>query len=307
MISYYSVDTFLDSPCVIAIGCFDGVHLGHSMLIREAKRIANEKELPIAVWSFSEPPKNHFFPNSTPLLTTVSEKRELMKKQGADIFVSVTFTDSIASLSPEDFFNTILVERLKATHIVCGFNYRFGKNGKGDTDLLTKLCAERGIGISVLPPVRLDDITVSSSEIRAALDMGDLELVNSLLGRPFSIKEKVIDGQHLGRTLGFPTINQAIPNGKAMPTYGVYLSKISYGRLCRYGITNVGIRPTVGGNILYAETNIFDYSGDLYGKTVKVELLKFIRAEKKFRDLETLSEQVRADIETAKKLLNKLD
>ena len=300
MRSYYSINTALNTPCVVAIGCFDGVHLGHSKLVRKAKKIADEKALPAVIWSFSEPPKNHFNPSSTPILTTVDEKRKLMKEEGADIFICVRFDSNVASLSPEDFFNTILVKRLKAAHVVCGFNYRFGKNGIGNTKLLSKLCKKSGIGFTCVQPVTVGGITVSSSEIRTALEKGEIEFANSLLGRAFSIKEKVIDGQHLGRTLGFPTINQDMPPHKATPAYGVYLSKISCGRLCRYGITNVGIRPTVGSDRLYAETNIFDYSGNLYEKKVKVELLKFIRPEKKFANLSELTQQVKHDIETAK-------
>ena len=300
----YSLSSFTQKrPCVCALGCFDGIHIGHASLIDTAKRISKELSLPSLVWSFREPPKNYFSRENIPLLTTPDEKRETMRALGVDIFISVTFEENIASLSAEDFFYNILIKKINAAHIVCGFNYRFGKGGAGDTAILAKLCEKNNIGLSVIPPVTLGDITVSSSEVRAALTEGRISDANMLLGRPYSLRSKVVDGQHLGRALGFPTLNQKFESGKLVLKNGVYVSRVLFDGKKKYGITNVGSRPTVDGNSLCAETHIFDFKGDLYGKTVKVEFLEFLRPEQKFESLDELTEQVHADIEKAKAII----
>ena len=291
-----------DAPTVCALGCFDGVHLGHAAIISEAKTVAQKSELLTAVWSFNEPPKNYFCSEKVKLLTAAEEKYSLMSALGVDLLVAADFDESVATLSAENFFKDILVDRLKARHIVCGFNYRFGRGGIGDVEMLASLCRKHGLSLSVVPPVALGGTTVSSSEIRSALERGDIERANLLLGRPYSLCAKVIDGQHLGRSLGFPTVNQVFDPRKQLPPYGVYASRVCIGGALRYGITNVGMRPTVGGTLLCAETNIFDFDGDLYGKTLTVELISFIRPEKKFDSVDSLSAQVHADIARAKEI-----
>ena len=301
----YTLSSFSkQGPCVCVLGCFDGVHAGHTLLINEAISIAKNLSIASLVWSFREPPKNFFEKNPTPILSTPEEKRETIRALGADIYVSVQFEPRIASLSPEDFFEKILLDKIGAAHIVCGFNFHFGKGGAGDTELLAELCHKNGIGLSVIPPIVLDNATVSSSLIRTYLKDGRLDDTNKLLGRPYSLTAKVIDGQHLGRTLGFPTINQKFREGKLVLTNGVYLTRVSLGGKSKYGITNVGVRPTVDGSTLCAETNIFDFCGDLYGKTIKIEFLKFLRPEKKFSSIDELSLQVHSDIEKAKSIIN---
>jgi len=300
----YTSSAFVSpSPCVVALGCFDGVHAGHSRLILEAKQIADTLNVKNALWSFAEPPKNYFKPNSIPLLTLPTEKRLAMQRLGVDIMVSVPFDKYISSLSAEDFFNDILISKMKAIHVVCGFNYRFGKGGLGNTELLKKLCKENKIGLSVIPPVIVNGYTVSSSEVRAAIESGNVELASDLLGRPYSLRATVIDGKHLGHTLGFPTINQSFDGGKAVPLYGVYLARIRFSNREKYGITNIGIQPTVNVNRLYAETHIFDFNGDLYGKAVTVEFLRFLRAEQKFDGIEALKSQITKDIKKAKSMI----
>ena len=302
----YTLKSFKsETPCVCALGCFDGVHIGHTKLINHAKHIAAELAIPCAVWSFEEPPKNYFLPKSVPLITTPTEKHSQMRALKVDILISVPFDESIASMSAEDFFEDILIKKIKAAHIVCGFNYRFGRGGKGDTRLLSELCKQRGIGLSVISPVCIENMTVSSSKIRAVLENGQPELACALMGRPSSLSARIVDGQHLGRKLGFPTLNQSFTDGKLVPKNGVYVTRVSFEKKQRYGITNVGLRPTVDGNTLCAETNVFDFAGDLYGKTVRVEFLEFIRPEKKFSSVEELSAQVHSDIEKAREIIKK--
>ncbi len=307
MKTYRSINYKSPSKTVCALGCFDGVHVGHASIIKEAHKIAARNTALCAVWSFSEPPKNFFLAENEKIsvLTTEEEKRREMRRLGVDIFVSVTFDQRTASLSAEDFFHSVLIGSMNAMHVVCGFNYRFGKGGEGNCDLLARLCEENGIGLSIIPPVKANGITVSSTEIRNSLNSGNITASNIYLGRPYSLSARVINGQHLGRTLGFPTVNQSFPPEKLVPKNGVYVSRITFDRKTRYGITNIGVRPTVDGSTLCAETNVFDFEGDLYGKSVTVEFLEFLRPEKKFESIEHLTNQVYEDISKAKEIIKK--
>lgn len=290
------------SPSVVALGCFDGIHIGHARVISLAKKIADERALPLTVWSFAEPPKNYFAPDSVPLLTDTNEKRTLMKALSVDRFFCVSFNEKIASMPPEKFFFDILLKKINAAHIVCGFNFNFGARGAGNTALLERLCRENGIGLSVLDAVTLDGISVSSSAIRKAISEGDTTLAEKLLGRPYSLREKVVNGQHLARKFGFSTANQIFPHKKALLRYGVYRVRVKVGKKTFNGISNVGIRPTVNTSLLCAETHIFDFDGDLYGKYITVEFLEFIRPEQKFNSIAELEEQIKKDIRYVQKL-----
>ena len=297
-----SLDFYESRKHVVALGCFDGVHAGHRELIRKAVQIAKKSEHPLAVFSFEEPPRNFFATERIPMLTGLDEKKRLMRALGVDLFVCVPFSLKISELDANQFFADVLLKKFHASAIVCGFNYRFGKNGSGDTVLLQKLCSDNGIDLAVIPPVIIDGVTVSSSAIRQMLARGNVISASRMLGRPYSISSTVIDGQHLGRTLGFPTINQLFDKGITPLKNGVYVTRVRIGRSLKKGITNVGMRPTVNGHTLCAETNIFDFNGDLYGKTVRVEFIDFIRPERKFDSIDELAAQVHRDIETAKGL-----
>ncbi len=295
-----------NAPTVVALGCFDGVHRGHRQLIENARKIALENSLSCCIWSFSEPPKSFFSKSSGSVLTTEEEKGLIMEELGVDIFVSVPFDENIASLAPKEFFDKILIKNMNARHIVCGYNYRFGKGGEGDAELLGELCKAQNIGFSALPEVMLDGVTISSSEIRNALLCGEAERGALMLGRPYSFSSCVIDGQKLGRRLGFPTINQILDSKKQIPMHGVYVSRICVFGEPKYGITNIGVRPTVDGNSLCAETNIFDFSGDLYDRELRVELLCFIRNEIRFCSVEALKKQIELDISAAKEYIGRI-
>ncbi len=298
---YTSALSRVNSDSVVALGCFDGVHIGHSEIISSAKEAADEKSLTCVVWSFQSPPKSILQgQTSSSVLTPISEKKALIRALGVDVFISVRFDEKISKMSACDFFEEILIKRLKAKQIFCGFNYRFGYKGSGDTALLQSLCEERGIALTVVDEIKTDGITVSSSAIRAYLASGELDMAKKMLGRPFALRGRVVDGQHLGRRLGFPTINQDVPADKISVKNGVYLTCL---RLCgvkKYGITNIGMRPTVNGVAPVCETHLLDFNGNLYGRILTVEFLKFMRPEKKFSSLDELTAQVRSDIELAK-------
>ncbi len=305
---YSTINHSASTPCVVALGCFDGVHIGHKKVIDEARRVADSLGCACAVWTFDEPPKNYFLSKAVPLITDKKQKHRLISELCVDKFISVPFTKETAKISAEDFFFEILKKRLRAVHIVCGFNYSFGEGGRGNVELLEKLCKETDTGLTVLSPVTVSGITVSSSAIRDALLAGNAELACKLLGRPYSLRTMVIGGQHLATRLGFPTLNQEFPSRGLVPKYGVYATRIHIAnrKKAYYGITNVGIRPTVGGTSVFAETNIFDFSENLYGKYVKIEFLHFIRSEQKFDGLDSLTEQIKKDISTARKYISKL-
>ena len=299
---YTSARAKINSESAVALGCFDGVHIGHSKIISSTVKKAQELSLTSLVWSFQAPPKSFFgdgVNSSTGVLTPKSEKRALIRKLGVDVLVCVPFNEKIAKLSPREFFVDILVNRLNARHIFCGFNYRFGYKGSGDATLLRELCDEFGVSLTVVDEITVDGNTVSSTAIRAFLASGEVERAHKMLGRPFSIRGIVKDGQHLGRTLGFPTINQEPPKDKAALKNGVYLTRVRLGKGFKFGVTNIGMRPTVNGKEPVCETHILNYSGNLYGKCLTVEFLKFIRPEKKFQSLDELSEQVHQDMQYA--------
>ena len=300
MRTFDSIDFLSDTPLVVALGCFDGVHRGHSSVLKTAKGRADEIGIPFCVFAFEEPPRNFFSPHSIKLLTTKEEKLDLFEKSGADVAVCVPFDKKIIEVEAEDFVKKILIENLSATHVVCGYNYTFGKKALGNTELLRSICTEHGVGVTVTDDVTVNGISVSSSVIRAMLADGNVEGVTSLLGRYYSISGMVVNGQHLARSLGFPTVN-IIPNEKQLtPQNGVYLTRICFDGEEKFGITNVGIRPTVNTNILCAETHIFDFDGNLYEKSITVEFIRFIRKETKFSSVEEMATQVKKDIEVAK-------
>ena len=305
MILYNDKSYISKAPSVVALGCFDGVHKGHRSVIEHAISTAQKLGLSSTVWTFSEPSKNFFTPGAIPLITSKEEKCELIESLGVDLVLCVDFDENIAKLTPEEFFSEILVGKLSAAHIVCGFNYSFGAKGAGNTELLARLCEVAGVGLTVLPAVLEEGVDVSSSLIRGFIKNGELEKAEKYLGYPYSISAKVIGGKRLARKLGFPTVNITPPAYAIIPKHGVYLTRVSFEGAGKdyFGITNIGMRPTVDSDMMCAETHIFYFDGDLYGKGLRVKFLRFIRPERFFNSIEDLKDQVLEDIETAKKIM----
>ena len=225
------------------------------------------------------------------------EKAKTLENLGVEKCFSIDFL-SIRNTSPEDYVNNILIKELNAKAVFCGFNYRFGKNAGGSTELLKKICDENGIKTFICEPVCYGSSTVSSSRIRTLIENGKMLTANRLLGKPFSVEEVIVEGLHNGRTVGVPTINQNLSSDFVTPRLGVYAS-YAYVEGKRYkAITNVGTRPTVGGAQKNIETHILeDFSDEIYGKLVRTELLYFVRDERKFSDLTKLSEQIKRDVD----------
>ncbi|MBR7164949.1 MAG: bifunctional riboflavin kinase/FAD synthetase [Clostridia bacterium] len=292
---------FTRGTCV-ALGNFDGVHLGHRAILELCAKNAKTHKLPALAWSFRRHPE-HFLGGtfSSGTITSLSQKETLMKERGIDRLLLEDF-ETVRDLSPATFCEKVLLERLSAKKVFCGFNFRFGKNGAGDADFLKKYLEERGTEVQVVSPVCLDGSPVSSTRIRNLLSQGDMEGVNALLGRPYSILFPVLHGKHLGTRMGFPTLNQAFPNEYALPLKGVYAVAMNEGGKRYHGVCNVGLRPTVDSDeTILAETHLFDYSGDLYGKEVQIEFFTFLRGETRFASVEELTGQIALDKEKAQK------
>ena len=292
-------------PTVVALGFFDGVHLGHRAVIREAKARAQALDCDCAVFTFSQSPRNIFSPGSVSVISSEEDKTEALRSLDVDWMLSLPFDEEIRGMTPKEFFDTVLLGCLHARHLVCGYNYSFGAGGSGDVSLLRTLCEAAKIGLTVLPDVTVSGISVSSSTIRHAVREGRMEEAEHLLGRPFSLSLPVIDGQKLARRLGFPTMNQKIEAHALTPKHGVYVTRVRlpHESAPHFGITNVGHRPTVGGGEIFAETHIFDFEGNLYEQKIPVEFLTFLRPEKPFSSVEALAEQVKQDIESARQYL----
>lgn len=295
-----------EGTCVLALGCFDGVHLGHRQVIETAKDIAQKSGIPLAVLSFDSPPRNAFSPVKTPLIISNAQKSAIFESLGVDYDITVSPTKDFLGIPAEDFVNDIICEKIGARHVVCGFNYSFGAGGKGNSELLEKLCAANGVSVTTVNEYTQNGVCVSSSAIRRAIADGDTETIKNMLGRYYSITADVVNGQHLARKLGFPTVNMIPDSDVLLIKNGVYVTRVLVDAEIRYGITNVGLRPTVNTDILCAETHIFDFDGDLYGKEITVEFLHFLRAETKFESVELLAKQVENDITKAKEYISKI-
>lgn len=283
-------------PCAVALGNFDGVHLGHAAILRAMQNEAAQKELEPLLWTFRSHPGNELAQKpSVPLLTALPLRLSLLEQTGVETVVLRSFTDDLRSLSPEEFVNQILCEELHAAVAVCGFNYHFGENGRGDSALLKELCAQKGIFVVIVPPVTRNGEVISSTAIRTELADGHIEQASQLLGHPFYVRAKVVSGQKLARRLGFPTINQQPEPDCLLPRYGVYITRAVVDGICYKGVTNVGLRPTVDGQSVTVETNLIGFEGDLYGREIELAFYHFLRPEQKFASVDALAAQVQKD------------
>lgn len=278
---------------IIALGFFDGLHTAHKAVLNEAKKQAGDKLFP-AVMLFNEHPRKVLNGDAVSSLLQNEKRDKILKNQGLEALF-VPFSE-IKDMSPEVFVKEILVDAFNAKGVVCGFNYRFGKNGEGDSRKLQELCEKYALSVTVCPEYAIDGETVSSTKIRKAIENGEIGKANKMLGFPFGFSAEVFSGDKRGRLLGSPTINQFLPEGLSVPKFGVYASKVYFDGKEYIGVTNIGSRPTFQGNSVRSETYIVDFNGDLYGKTVEVEIYEFLRTEKKFPDAESLKMQIALDI-----------
>lgn len=285
---------------VVALGNFDGFHAGHQAVVGRALAIAREREVPALVASFDPHPARLFKPELPPFaLTSMGQRFDLLTKFGIDAAVMIPFGREIAALSAEDFVSQWLVRRLGVTGVVTGGDFTFGSNRSGGTAQLAALGAQHGFTAEVVAPVADGAGTISSTRIRSLLRAADPAGAAQLLTRPFTIRGAVEHGAKLGRTLGFPTANMRLGD-YVRPAYGVYavMVRVPGGKRVK-GVANLGIRPMIEPPVELLETWLLDWEGDLYGKTLEVELIAYLRPEMKLPGLEALKAQIAADAKAA--------
>lgn len=291
----------LMEPTVLSLGKFDGLHRGHELLMDSVFEKA-VNGLKAAVFTFDIPP-NQAAETDQQVITTNEEKKQLFSERGIDYLIECPFTKEIMHMEAERFIAEV-AKRLCVRWIIVGTDFRFGHNRKGDYHMLQNYAGTYGYQVRVVQKMQYQGRDISSTYIREALKKGSIEFANELLGYPYFIQGKIIHGNQVGRTIGFPTINIQPPPQKLLPPFGVYVSKIRLDGKQYGGITNIGKKPTIeGDNPAGAETYIYDFHGDVYEKTAKVELLHFERPEMKFSGIEALKKQLEKDIAYGKKYL----
>lgn len=290
------------TPTAVALGNFDGVHRGHRQVIRPIVRAAAFSNLSPIVVTFLPHPQEFFTGKPRYLLTPVEEKREQLEAMRVAQLVLLPFNRELADLSPQQFVESILVEQLQARVVSVGADFCFGRDRSGTAADLQAIAASHSIKVTVVSLEVCKEGRISSSLIRQALELGNLQQANRLLGRSYSLVGTVLRGQQLGRKLGFPTANLKLPPEKFLPRQGVYSVKVSSPAFgieasALPGVLNLGCRPTVDGTSQTIEVHILDWSGDLYGQQLTVSLEEFLRPEQKFASLDALKAQIQADCE----------
>ncbi len=294
----------IEEGCAVAVGKFDGIHRGHKRLLREifdAKKLG----LKTAVFTFDPSPAVFFQGNDVKELMTREEKRFAFEQMGIDYLVEYPFHKETAAVSPEDYVNHFLLEKMNARFIVAGEDVSFGNKGAGNAQLLTRLAGDRGAQVRIISKLCHSGREISSTYVRQEVEKGNMELVTELLDEPFFISGKVQRGNQIGRTLGMPTVNIHPQEQKIMPPGGVYFSTVTYGCQTFYGVTNIGYKPTVErkdgtANRLGVETYIYDFHEDIYEKEIVVHLHRFERPEKKFNGLEELKAAIAENVRDGK-------
>ena len=333
---YNSTDTIpAFEKAVVTIGTFDGVHTGHSRILEQLKQEAARIGGETVIITFHPHPRKVIVTGqpAIQLINTIDEKIELLDKNGIDHLVVVPFTDDFARQTPEDYIEQFLIEKFHPHTVIIGYDHRFGKDRKGDYKLLEKYSDRLGFRLMEIPAHLINDNTVSSTRIREAVLQGNTDTANALLGYDFFFEGTVVDGNKLGRTLGYPTANLRIENEeKLVPGNGIYAvqveivnresangkrqtangkkapaphSPLATPHSLLNGMMSIGIRPTIGGTDRVIEVNIFDFNEDIYGATLRVYVKKYLRSEVKFNSLEALTEQLAKDKEDTLKVLNK--
>ncbi|MNO11955.1 Riboflavin biosynthesis protein RibF [compost metagenome] len=295
-------------PQVLAIGQFDGLHLGHASVILSAVRLAAQVGLPASVMTFHPHPKEVMKKGDYEgYLTPPEEKEEILRGMGVDYLYIVEFNDAFSRVSPLNFVNGMLLPLGTQTAVV-GFDFRFGYRGEGHAGMLREL-SEEAMDVHTVPPFLIEGEKVSSSGIRKALQEGDVSLTSLWLGRPYSIRGTVMHGEKRGRQIGFPTANVQPGEHYVLPAKGVYAVRANHNGAWYHGVMNVGVKPTFHDNVLHPtlEIHLLDYSGDLYGELLTVQLIHFIREERKFNGIDELVSQITKDAMTARELLQPID
>tara|TARA_B100001057_G_scaffold200846_1_gene201612 strand:- start:9803 stop:10732 length:930 start_codon:yes stop_codon:yes gene_type:complete len=290
---------------VYALGNFDGVHLGHKEIISKVIDISNSNNIPSGVLIFDPHPRNYFNPKlDNFILSDINTRSYLLEKTKLDFLGILKFDDFMSNLSPREFVEKIIKNRVGVSHLIVGYNFRFGRNREGDVEILSKICSEFNIDLTIIKQVKNVELTISSSKIREAIKELDFGKVKNIIGDYWKILGEVTEGDKRGREIGFPTANIMMKN-LIKPDFGVYAVKIDYKNDVFNGIANFGVRPTFNQtkSLPILEVHLFNFSDNLYGKDIVISFVDFIRKEKKFNGLVSLKSQIQLDINKAKDLL----
>jgi len=302
IIGIENIDRKFRNP-VLTLGNFDGVHLGHQKIFKSVKEEAQKIDGEAIVFTFDPHPLQVLAPQRCPPpLTPFKKKLMLMEMVGIDVIIVATFDFDLANITPETFVEQILVDKIGAKKILVGYNYYFGKDRKGNVEMLIRLGRQFGFEVKVIEAVKVNDTPVSSSKIRELIQCGEMRQAAQLLGRNYRLIGKVIWGTGRGKELGCPTANLEIPNG-LYPKTGVYAVEAILGNKTYPGVANVGYNPTFGENPLSVEVHILDFTRDIYGEEIQLIFLERIRDEEAFEDPDSLVGQMRKDIDVARKIL----
>lgn len=290
-------------PAVVALGVFDGVHLAHRAILGAAVARGRADRLLGLACTFDRHPMEVLHPDRTPLpITTLEERLALVAGTGVDAVVVLAFTLELAAVEPEAFVKDVLLERLRTRQVVVGFNHTFGRGARGNAALLQALGERLGFQVHVVPPLLVDGVPVSSSEVRTALGHGDVERAARYLGRAYSVTGRVVQGAGRGRTLGFPTANVATERQPLVPA-GVYACRATMRGTDSAAVVNIGVRPTFEESRLVVEAHLLDFSGVLYGEALALAFVAHLREERKFPGPEALRQQILQDIAVARQRL----
>ena len=280
---------------IYALGFFDGVHLGHAALLRACRELADRQGWKAGVVTFSDHPDTLVTGKTPALICTPAERERLITEQfHMDTVAALPFDAQMRAMPWQDFL-TMLARDHGAAGFVCGEDFRFGARGAGNARILGDYCREAGLPCAVVPQLKLDGQVVSSTHIRTLIEEGKMESATKFLGHPYTLTGQVIHGKQLGRKLGIPTANLLLPEGLAMPKFGVYVCRALVEGVSYCAVTNIGTRPTVSGTGVTVEPWILDFDGDLYGREIRLEFYYFLRPEMKFDDLSALRQQVWSD------------
>lgn len=289
-------------PTIITIGTFDGVHIGHQKIIQKLTKTAKKSNLQSVVLTFFPHPRMVLQQDADiKLLNTIDERLQILNSFGVQHTLVKTFTKDFSNLSAYDFVKTILVDELNAKQIIIGYDHHFGKNRSADINDLKRFGKQFNFEVKEIPEQDIDDVAVSSTKIRKALESGDISTANLYLGYPYFLTGMVIKGKGLGRQIEFPTANIHIKETyKLIPKNGVYVVKSTINGVLYFGMLNIGTNPTVGGKHQSIEVHFFDFDTDIYDQKIKVELLERLRDEHKFESVEALKNQLKKDKVNAK-------
>jgi len=286
---------------IIAIGNFDGIHLGHQKVITQASQKAKKKKLPFGLITFEPMPVMYFNTQiKNHRINSLDQKIIQLKKLKLDFLIIIKFNKLFSSLSAEHFIKKIIFEKIRSKFVYISKNFKFGKKRKGNIKTLKKFENQYNYKTIITEPFKKSKLSISSSLIRKKISLGKIQDANKLLNRAWCVKGKVIKGKKIGRKMGFPTCNLKM-NNYVVPKKGVYSVAVKTDQFTKKGIANVGFRPTFNGQTLLLEVNIFGINRNLYNKVINVNFIKFIRPEKKFRNFEQLKKQIKSDITKAKK------